>query len=141
VTETARVANFRTRLEAELAGQLLDALDIPYVINSAEGMAYGPLGLGATIIVRAEHADLAREALTAAQGGDIAPPHVVRLGPPLPERMAEELIAALRRAGLSPLARSSVGGDTAAREVSVFVRSDQAEDARRVVEHLRGKAR
>jgi hypothetical protein len=69
-----------------------------------------------------------------------APPHMVRLGPPLPERQAEALVAALRRAGLTPLARSSAPGDTAAPAVSVFVRSDQADDARRVLDHFGGKA-
>jgi len=63
MTETVQVANFRTRLDAELAARALDALDIRYVINSAEGAGSGPLGPGATILVRPADAALAREAL------------------------------------------------------------------------------
>ncbi len=61
MTDTVQVASFRTRLDAELAAHALDALGIPYVINSAEGMGSGPLGPGAILLVRAADAELARE--------------------------------------------------------------------------------
>lgn len=60
---TVAVANFRTQLEAEVAAKALEAADIPYVIQSAEGMAHGPIFPGATIRVRAEDAEAAHEAL------------------------------------------------------------------------------
>jgi hypothetical protein len=63
MTDTIQVASFRTRLDAELAARALDALHIPYVINSAEGMAHGPMPPGAVILVRGEHAARARKAL------------------------------------------------------------------------------
>ena len=37
------VANYRTRLEAEVASNVLTANGIPFVIQSAEGMLYGPM--------------------------------------------------------------------------------------------------
>ncbi len=63
--KTIAVANFRTQLEAEIAARSLEAADIPFIIQSAEGMAHGPIFPGATILVREEDADAAREALTA----------------------------------------------------------------------------
>ena len=57
------VANYRTRLEAELAAAFLEDAAIPYVIQSLEGILHGPLGPGATLLVRPEHAALARELL------------------------------------------------------------------------------
>lgn len=57
------VANYRTRLEAEVASNVLTANGIPFVIQSAEGMLYGPMPAGATLLVREEHAALARELL------------------------------------------------------------------------------
>ena len=43
--------NFRTHLEAELAGKILDDEGIPYLIQSQEGLLHGPLSPGATIFV------------------------------------------------------------------------------------------
>lgn len=63
---TVPVANYRTKLEAELAAGALVAASIPYVIQSMEGIVPGPLGPGATIMVRAEHAARARDLLPAA---------------------------------------------------------------------------
>ncbi len=58
-----KLANFRTRLEAEAAANLLKNAGIPYLIQSAEGMLHGPLLPGATIYVAPELADEAREVL------------------------------------------------------------------------------
>ena len=49
--ETVELANFRTKLDAEIAGGLLKNADIPYVIQSQEGMLHGPINPGATIYV------------------------------------------------------------------------------------------
>jgi len=45
------VKNFRTRFEAEIAGKALDEAEIPYLIQSQEGWAHGPIGAGATLFV------------------------------------------------------------------------------------------
>lgn len=58
-----RVANFRTKLEAETAAGLLEEARIPYLIQSSEGMLYGPLPPGATLYVAGENADRARAIL------------------------------------------------------------------------------
>ncbi len=60
------VANFRTRLEAELASTVLKANGIPFVIQSAEGMQHGPLSPGTSILVRASDAVEARRILAEA---------------------------------------------------------------------------
>lgn len=57
------VANFRTKTEAEAAAVLLKNEGIPYLIQSQEGMLYGPLYPGATIYVPPEAAERAREIL------------------------------------------------------------------------------
>ena len=69
MTDTTAVANYRTRLEADVASRFLDAAGIPYVINSDEAMVHGPLSVGATILVRPADAELAREALRLGGGG------------------------------------------------------------------------
>jgi hypothetical protein len=61
---TVAVADFRTRLDAEVAAQVLDVAAIPYVINSDEGMLHGPLSGGTTILVRAQDADRAKRLLS-----------------------------------------------------------------------------
>ncbi len=45
------IANFRTKLEAEMAAGLLDNAGIPYLIQSTDGILYGPMSPGATILV------------------------------------------------------------------------------------------
>ena len=57
------IANFRTKLEAEIAGGLLESAGIPYVIQHAEGILHGPLSPGATILVSQTVAAQARAAL------------------------------------------------------------------------------
>ena len=45
------IANFRTKLEAEMAAVLLDNTGIPCLIQPTEGILYGPMSPGATIMV------------------------------------------------------------------------------------------
>ena len=58
-----KIANFRTKVEAEATAVLLKNAGIPYLIQSAEGMLHGPLYPGATIYVAPEAAEHAREVL------------------------------------------------------------------------------
>jgi len=67
VRDLTPVANFRTRVEAELAARFLD---VPYVISSSEGGQYGPLADGTTIFVRADDVTRARELLGEASPAD-----------------------------------------------------------------------
>ncbi len=57
------VANYRTKVEAETASGLLLGADIPYVIQSREGMQMGPGPAGSTILVRPEDEEKARQVL------------------------------------------------------------------------------
>lgn len=57
------IANFRTKLDAEMAGGLLDGQEIPYVIQSGEGMRLGPLSPGSSLLVAPEQAEAARRIL------------------------------------------------------------------------------
>ena len=59
--DAVKLANFRTKTEAEAAAGLLKNAGIPYLIQSAEGMLHGPLFPGATIYVAPELLDKARE--------------------------------------------------------------------------------
>lgn len=72
--EPVVVAHFRTRLEAESAGGLLAHAGIPFLLQSAEGIGMGPLPQGASLIVRADQADAAREVLADAGLLDEDPP-------------------------------------------------------------------
>ncbi len=67
--EPIKVANFRTKLEAEAAASLLSNEDIPYLIQSQEGMMHGPIGPGATLYVAARDAEQARQILADAGAG------------------------------------------------------------------------
>jgi len=64
--EPVVVATFRTRLDAESAAGLLAHAGIPFVVQSPEGMGMGPLPLGASLLVRQDHAARAREVLVEA---------------------------------------------------------------------------
>lgn len=64
MTSRVSVANFRTKLDAEIAGGLLDNAGVPYIIQSQEGMLHGPIMPGATILVSAEDEDQARQILS-----------------------------------------------------------------------------
>ncbi len=57
------IANFRTKLEAEMAAGLLDNAGIPCLIQSTEGVLYGPMSPGATILVGETVASHARVVL------------------------------------------------------------------------------
>jgi hypothetical protein len=63
MTQPVVVATFRTRLEAESAGGLLDHAGLPFVIQSPEGLGMGPLSQGASLLVRADEAEAARQVL------------------------------------------------------------------------------
>ncbi len=57
------VATFRTRLDAESAGGLLEHAGIPFVIQSPEGIGMGPLPQGASLLVRADELEAAKQVL------------------------------------------------------------------------------
>jgi len=57
------VATFRSRMEAEVASNLLARQGIPFVIQSPEGMQYGPLPQGARVLVRPRDLEAARTVL------------------------------------------------------------------------------
>lgn len=67
MADKVKIANFRTKTEAEAAAVLLRNAGIPCLIQSAEGMLHGPLFPGATIYVTPEAADHAREILGLAE--------------------------------------------------------------------------
>ena len=74
MTDLVAIANFHTKAEAEMAGGLLEAAGIPYVIQSTEGILHGPINPGATLLV-----------------GEIAAPHArVVLGEPPGEAEPED---------------------------------------------------
>ncbi len=58
-----QIANYRTKLEAEIAGGILDSAGIPYLIQHTQGILHGPLGPGATILVSPHLAVHARATL------------------------------------------------------------------------------
>ncbi len=68
--DLVEVANYRTKAEAEAAAVLLKNAGIPSLIQSQEGMLYGPLSPGATIYVAPEAASLAREVLGVSDGDE-----------------------------------------------------------------------
>jgi hypothetical protein len=126
MTNPVVVASYRTHLEAEVAARILEAADIPCVINSAEGMLYGPLGVGATILVRPDDAEAAREVLLGSGGS--------------PEGCAAALIAVLpespdsgvrvdrvREQGVPVLVRAESG------RLAVWVRREHADRAARLL--------
>jgi hypothetical protein len=129
VTDTVAVANYRTRLEADLAARFLDAAGIPYVINSSEGMLYGPLGVGATILVRAADAQVARETLLLES--EPGSPRGAVLVARLPESDAPAAVETLRAGGVAPLLRAEAG------QVEIWVRRDQADRATRLLDMRR----
>ncbi len=66
------IANFRTKLEAEIAGGILESAGIPYLTQHSEGILHGPLSPGAAILVSHHLAVQARAALGI--GAETAPP-------------------------------------------------------------------
>ncbi|MGD2152017.1 MAG: hypothetical protein PVG79_02040 [Gemmatimonadales bacterium] len=61
--DAVKLANYRTKTEAEAAAVLLKNAGIPYLIQSAEGMLHGPLFPGATIYIAPELLNEARDVL------------------------------------------------------------------------------
>ena len=60
---TVALANFRYRREAVTASELLTHAGIPSVIQSAELSGFGPLAGGATLLVRPDDREQARDIL------------------------------------------------------------------------------
>jgi hydrogenase maturation factor len=65
------IANFRTKVEAEIAGCVLEAAGIPYILQSTEGILHGPLNPGASILVSEAVAEHARAVLGKPSGEDL----------------------------------------------------------------------
>ncbi len=130
MSDTVPIANFRTRMEAEVAAGLLLAGEIPYVIQSAEGMLHGPLGPGATIFVREDDVGEARELL---DGSDPGPEEerarAVLVASTATAEDADGTIKRLDGVGIPYLTRSAGGRHS----LHVFVRSEHADRARRVL--------
>ena len=57
------VGNFRTKLNAEIAAGLLANQDVPFLIQSTEGMLHGPIAPGATLFVPSKLAKRAEQIL------------------------------------------------------------------------------
>ena len=131
MTDVIPIANFRTRLEAELAARLLEGAAVPYVINSPEGMAHGPLGDGATLLVRAEDVELAREVLGTVPPAATA--RVVRIATCPTAAASGRVREALQAAGISALS-TAVRDEPDAERHAVFVPVAHAARARRVIQ-------
>lgn len=63
MSELKPVTNFRTRMEAETAGAILEAAGIRVLIQSQEGWTQSPIAPGAAIMVVPEDLDRARDLL------------------------------------------------------------------------------
>ena len=63
MSDLVAIGNFHTKAEAEMAGGVLEAVGIPYVIQSTEGILHGPISPGATLLVGEAAAPHARAAL------------------------------------------------------------------------------
>jgi hypothetical protein len=131
VTDIIPIANFRTRVEAELAGRLLDGAAVPYVINSAEGMFVGPIGPGATLLVRADDVDLARDAL--AGGRPATAPRVARVATCPSAEATSRVRAALDAAGI-PALSTTLPAPAGAERHGIFVPAPYAARARRTIQ-------
>ena len=116
-------------MEAEVAAGLLHAGEIPYVIQSAEGMLHGPLGPGATIFVREEDVGEAQELLDGTDPGPEERARAVLVASTATPEDADGTIKRLDGAGIPFLTRSAGGRHS----LHVFVRSEHAERARRVL--------
>ncbi len=72
MSDIVDIGNFHTKAEAELAGGVLEAAGIPYVIQSTEGILHGPINPGATVLVGEAAAPNARMVL-GKPPGDVQP--------------------------------------------------------------------
>lgn len=135
MTDVVPIANYRTHLEAEVAAKLLEAAGVPYVINSQEGMLHGPMGDGATILVRAADADLARQAL----GDEVAaaPPQVLCVGRFADPAEAERARAALVDEGVPALVAVEPGDGA---RHALFVPAVHGARARKLLDRRDGGA-
>ncbi len=128
--ETVAIANYRTHLEAEVAAGFLENAAIPYLIQSAEGMLHGPLGTGATILVRAEHAARARGILVGDDGdAESTAPRAVRIASFATVEDAEAAMRRLDDAGLRYLTKTM----ERASRLDIFVRREHADKALRII--------
>lgn len=131
MTDIIPIANFRTRLEAELAGRLLEGAAVPYVINSPEGMFVGPIGPGATLLVRADDVDLARDALAGERPATA--PQVARVATCPDVEAASRVRAALHAAGI-PALSTAIQAPGGAERHAIFVPAPHAARARRAIQ-------
>ena len=129
MTDTVPVVNFRTRLEAEVAAGLLRGAKMPYVIQSSEGMLHGPLGPGATIFVRLEDVDYARELLDGSDPETAGEARAVLLASTATRADADDTAKRLDDAGIPYLTRSAGGRIS----THVFVRREHVDRALRAL--------
>jgi hypothetical protein len=66
-----KIANFKSKAEAETAAALLQNEGIPSLIQSQEGMLHGPFYPGATLYVAPSAAERAREILGISEDDEI----------------------------------------------------------------------
>ena len=128
--ETVAIANYRTHMEAEVAAGFLVNAAIPYLIQSAEGMLHGPFGTGATILVRAEHAALARGILVDDDSDtESTAPRAVRIASFATGEDAQGAMRRLDDAGLRYLTKTM----ERASRLDIFVRREHADRALRII--------
>lgn len=70
MTDLHEVANFRTRMEAETAADVLANAGIAALIQSQEGWTLSPISPGATVLVNPEDVARALEVLEAMAAPD-----------------------------------------------------------------------
>lgn len=126
MTETVPVGNYRTKLEAEFAATILAGADIPYVIQSMEGLLSGPLGPGATILVRAEQAAEARELLESLKTEPMGRGRAVRLTRCAGQTDADALQTRLEAAGIPFFVRTDA-------PLEIYVSREHAARARKLL--------
>jgi hypothetical protein len=132
VTDIIPIANFRTRLEAELAARLLEGAAVPYIINSPEGMLHGPLGDGATILVRTEDVEMARDALAHERPSRRG--RVARVATSPTAEAAARVREVLHRAGIPALSLPDPARSDGAEAHGLFVPRAHLARARRVIQ-------
>lgn len=127
MTATVPVGNYRTKLEAEFAATILAGADIPYVIQSMEGLLHGPLGPGATILVRAEQAADARELLASLKAEPSRRTRAVRLAQCENRDESGALQRRLEEAGIPFFVRTDAPGE------EIYVPREHATRARKLL--------
>lgn len=132
MTDIIPIANFRTRLEAELAARLLEGAAVPYIINSPEGMLAGPLAEGATILVRTEDVEMARDVLAHEQPRGRG--RVARVATSPSADAAARVREALHRAGIPALSMPDPVRADGIEAHGLFVPRAHLARARRVIQ-------